>query len=222
MLKVGREQNDAVIIDNLLTAPNELRNEALLLDYRKPDYPYPGVIAKPDWDFSAIERLVTKLLGLSPAAHRFTFRFSRVTLAGRELLPCQTIPHIDPVQVAGLIYLTPPEDCFGGTSFYRHRFTGVESLPARPGDDYVSKMNQFGYQDINKWAEYLLTRENPEAEYISDSTEEWEMTDLVEMKFNRLLIYNGKVFHSGYIKDGSFGNSKEQNRLTLNFFVQPR
>ena len=37
--------------------------------------------------------------------------------------------HIDPSQLSGILYLSKPEDCQGGTEFFRHKRTGTDRLP---------------------------------------------------------------------------------------------
>ena len=37
-----------------------------------------------------------------------------------------------------------------------------------------------------------------------ESDKNWEMVDIVPMKFNRLVFYPTDLFHSGYIKKDSF------------------
>ncbi len=81
--KVGREQNDAIVIDGFFTDLDLVRRNVLLLKYRKPDYSDPGEISKPDWDFSPIEKLVSQPLGLNPQS-KFIFPFSMVTLSGKD------------------------------------------------------------------------------------------------------------------------------------------
>jgi hypothetical protein len=55
--------------------------------------------------------------------------------------------------------------------------------------------------------------------FITESNEDWELLKLIEMKFNRLVLYGGRSFHSGYIQDGWFGESLKTRRLTLNMFA---
>ncbi len=218
--KIGAEQHDAIIVDHFFRDAEAVRAEALKLPYAAPPYPYPGVISKPAWDYRQIVQVVSHLVGREIRPEQVTFRFSMVTMTGAELQPCQRIPHVDPVAVAGLIYLTPPEQCQGGTAFYRHRKTGVEQLPGRPGAAYRETMARFGHTRLDTWAEELFTPSQTPDGFISETNQDWELTSLVEMQFNRLLIYNGKVFHSGYIQDGQFGEGLEERRLTLNFFIE--
>ncbi len=57
------------------------------------------------------------------------------------------------------------------------------------------------------------------AGFITQSNDEWDFLHLVAMKYNRLVLYKGQAFHSGYIEDGWFGESLATRRLTLNVFA---
>jgi hypothetical protein len=41
------------------------------------------------------------------------------------------------------------------------------------------------------------------------------------MTYIRLVLYEGRMFHSGYVKEGDFGERDGERRLTFNVFVSP-
>ena len=39
---------------------------------------------------------------------------------------------------------------------------------------------------------------------LNDGNEHWELMKLVEMRFNRLVVYDGRIPHTVYLEPGSF------------------
>jgi Family of unknown function (DUF6445) len=91
-------------------------------------------------------------------------------------------------QYAGVLYLTPEAPLGCGTSFFRHRETGADRYSG--GDD--TKFNLEGCDDT-KWVE----------------------TDIVCNRYNRLVLYDSKLFHRS---SQYFGESLESGRLFQVFF----
>lgn len=92
-----------------------------------------------------------------------------------------------------VMYLSEGE---GGTAFWRHKETGREDIVE--GDVELFERVKDDWLDIDKW----------------------EQTQLVEMKYNRALIYESKLFHSRYPLE-AFGNNFENGRLIVVAFFTP-
>ena len=66
--------------------------------------------------------------------------------------------------------------------------------------------------------EYVGTNVNePVSGYITESTNDWTMTGMVPMKFNRMVLYLQNVWHTAYVKPGMFTN--DVYRLNQQFFI---
>jgi hypothetical protein len=101
-----------------------------------------------------------------------------------------------------LLYLNKPEDCHGGTAFYRHIPSGLD-----------------GFHDLKKVSLYLEKANISLKELVSivetdarDSSK-WMQVDMIRMKYNRLIAYNGRIFHS-HVFDFNKVN-KNAKRLTF-------
>jgi hypothetical protein len=70
------------------------------------------------------------------------------------------------------------------------------------------------------WRHGQLTPGDPDLSFMFGSTEVWERAGFVEMRFNRLVVYDGRLFHSGVVPDLALGDSRDRRWLTLNFFIQ--
>ena len=111
-----------------------------------------------------------------------------------QLPPC--IPHIDnehPGKIAAGIFLNTPEECAGGTAFYRYK--GNNS-----------------YRDLIK--ENVLDNYDY---YVQDTNKEWTKTHLVEMRYNRFVMYKQNILHTAYVPPNSF--TEETPRLMQMYFL---
>jgi hypothetical protein len=137
--------------------------------------------------------------------------FGLATSPPESLSVLQRLPHFDtsnPRQVAVLHYLC--DGAQGGTSFYRHRSTGYESI--------IEARQRLYYERLN--AE--VTAALPPARYLSGNDELYEETARVAAKFNRLAVYRSCALHSANIESGCLSRNPRQGRLTANIFLAYR
>lgn len=113
---------------------------------------------------------------------------------------------------AGVLYLSLPEDCQGGTSFWRHRETGWSKVP----DEGQARASRFG-----SYAEFMRRRTADAAqafEQLSAARDEWELVFEVPMRFNRLILYRSDFFHG---ISTLFGHKPGDSRLVQLYFFEP-
>jgi len=94
-----------------------------------------------------------------------------------------------------MIYLNSPEECKGGTGFYT-------------------------FCDEDSGAEYGLYKKDNGSNtpvYINGNMGDWKMTQYVEMKYNRMVLYQSKYYHSAFITPEMFTNGTY--RLNQMFFI---
>ena len=154
-----------IIRDDFYSDPDLIRQRALNKQYHAP----PGntkrlakTAACTDQEASELFELVRPFV---PEGDVVSFRvLFRYTLAGTIK---KTFCHVDGTSYAGIVYLTLPEHCAGGTSIYRHKATG----------------------DI------IFNPEHRELYNLQDESQ-WEIAEEVEMAHNRLVMYPGQMFHA--------------------------
>ena len=114
--------------------------------------------------------------------------------------------------------------CSGGTGLYRHRPTGLDRLPIAVNSEIVRLAEQHGMtpgvlKREDGYAEFMNTvmfnsnyamRDNS---YINDGNDYWELLYLVEMKPNRLVIFDGRMPHSQHIKQGEYRDYYRINQI---------
>jgi len=184
-----------IVADDFIPGPDMLRRRALLSDFQTREFQgvnYKGVgVTNQPHD---MEERIGRLLG---APVKIDGSFYRTGSIGNDPT---TYIHADRncAEYAGVLYLNTPEQCHGGTAFWRHRESHLEELPSASSEDFYAKLNRNGqHEDF------------------------WEMVGLVSMKFNRFVCYPSKLFHSRYPKD-CWGDTLETGRLIHTVFFNLR
>jgi hypothetical protein len=217
--RVGKCPIAVTVADNVLLHPQQLAEFGRGLKFVEDDSNlYPGIRARLPAEFSRPFHAwltntlrCTGVLEESSNVHEDASFFSIVNKNRANLLPLQRIPHydsIDPRVFAAVVYLFDRAN--SGTSFYRHRTTGYETI----GDD-----NKDNYKRALK--RNMKTLGPPAREYTNGSNALFERTHSVDSVFNRIVIYSGTVLHAADI-DGSLftGNDNSQWRLTISSLIK--
>ena len=194
-----------LIVDDFLSDPLAARRAALALDYDPAfkDGNYPGLVSTRPLPIPGLDEAVGKLIGHRVVPQPGTMhQHCRLTLAGDK---GASGVHIDPCFYSGILYLSLPEHCRGGTDFFRHRRTGLERVTSEP-----LAMMRAGYSDVNILIEEVVNQDTLKPA-------RWEKTFTAPMRFNRLILFSPWLFHNS---GPGFGHSPENARLVhLMFFA---
>lgn len=215
--QLGQEREPVVVIDNFLAEPQLLvEHAANSCEFKFGKGIYPGVRAPVPRVYmqalySSLHELVCTTFGLgSDDIGKAECAFSMVATPPERLLPMQRIPHFDSndkCELAMIHYLCDGEH--GGTSFYRHRETGFESIDKTRRGPY--------FQALETQAK---THGLPEPAYINGDTPLFERIASYPAVFNRALIYRCTSLHSGDIaEDFKFDTNPRTGRLSINTFL---
>lgn len=227
--ELGEGKHKVVIADDFYLNVEPLRAVASSLYYLAGDMHgnFPGARAIISLDTQALirslsERWGSPLMEASGSYHPAVF--SIILNDGRlQLNEAQRQPHVDP-GISAMVYLNDPQDCAGGTGIYRHRPTGLERLPLEATPEVIALAEAHGMS-----ASDVSTPEGYEAfqdrvvfdpkyaaegnEYINAGSEGWELLYLIEMKFNRLVIFDGRMPHSQHLAQGQFSQAYRLNQI---------
>lgn len=194
-----------LIVEDFLADPHGARRQALALGYDPASKKgnYPGLMSDGPLSVQGLEDSVSKIVGLplKPASDT-SHGQCRLTLKRDK---GRTGVHIDPCFYSGILFLSAPDDCRGGTDFFRHKRTGLERVPHDP-----AKLAATGYTDANALIEDVVNKD-------TFTLSRWERTMRVPMRFNRLILFSPWLFHNA---GPGFGETPETGRLVqLMFFA---
>lgn len=196
------------IIDDFLANPDDMRRRALGLGYdaaaKDAGANFPGTtstnaLAIPGLD-DAVSRIAGRPLTGAPGTLHGHCRLTLRSDRGASGV------HVDPAAYSGILYLTPPDHCRGGTDFYRHRRTGLDRVPAT-----IDRVIAAGYATGDDLVNDVINRDTrrPAA---------WERVMAVPMRYNRLLLFSPWLFHNSA---PGFGSGPDDGRLVyLMFFAE--
>ena len=186
------------VIDDFHPDPKRLRAQALAAVYAAHggtlNVGYRCRVANADRTDTA--RCVAKMLPVLRCfgtARLAKSQFVAETYRDETLTKARMWVHADPWRWAALLYLNPPAQCRGGTSFFRHRRTGLTRWKPKVSND--------------AWHEHEVGRD-------SSDLSKWEVTHNITMVFNRLVIFDPLQFHQATCY---FGRNLRDARLFQQF-----
>ncbi len=196
-----------VIVDDFLENAAALRDAALKLTYPDLQGAFPGRNSLERINIAGLAEEASRLVGepLKPVSPLESHAKCRLTLAGDK---GRARVHVDHSHWSGILFLSRPEDCRGGTEFFRHRATGTDRAP-----DTLEAVRALGFDSYE-----AMHREIIEKDSVDDSA--WDMIMQVPMRFNRLVLLRPWLWHTA---GPAFGDRPENGRLVyLMFFDSAR
>lgn len=186
-------------IDDFLPNPQEFRDLAIkapFYDIRGPDaVMYKNINVRPSNEF---EPLLSQKLGRTAKVGYSLLRVSHEgELANAAIHSDNTYD-----EYAGVLYLNPPGQCEGGTAFWRHKKHGFTHFPTEHDIRRLGKSPTRVYTDIHN---------------SYNDVDQWEQTHLAEMRFNRLVTFETKAFHSRFPLR-AFGSTTSDARMIVALF----
>lgn len=192
-----------IIVDDFMDNAEVLREAALKLTYPPQEGAFPGRNSQERINIPGMDEEVSRLVGEPLAAlPHLSHAKSRLTLAadkGRAKV------HIDESHWSGILYLSRPEDCHGGTEFFRHLRTNTDHAPVD-----ASELAALGYSSQAEMYGDIV-----ETDSLDDSA--WERTMTVPMRFNRLVLLRPWLWHTA---GPGFGDTPDNGRLVYLLFFR--
>lgn len=219
VLTVGTHKTPVLVLDDLLTGGRALVDHAadavVLAPVKAGANFYPGVRAPAPSPYvqalvRALRPYMTRVFGAPDGGRAgVTCALSMAVTPAGEATVVQRLPHIDtaePNQLAILHYLCGPKH--GGTAFYRHRETGLETIgPDRSRPYFDALRRQIESTPIDPG-------------YIADSDALFERIGAVEAAFDRIIVYPSRLLHAGILPATPVSLDPRAGRLTVNSFYR--
>jgi len=197
-----------IIVDNFYDNPFEVYKAAKEAEYEDScDTNYPGRNSVQNYFNEEAHYKIMQLLGRevysSPDSTNGIFRMGKEGEEGKLNVHCDIFD-----DWAGVLYLNLPVHAQGrkGTSFYIHKQTGLDHTPTK------EEMKLHGWTNLWEIKEGFSTidSKNPNA---------WEEYMYAPMRYNRLVLFDTKLWHSS---GPGFGDSINNCRLVQLFFLAER
>lgn len=193
-----------IVVDDFFEHANGLRDAALRLTYPDQEGAFPGRNSLERIELDGLAQYVSSIVGerlkvISPLGSHAKFRITLGSDQGRGKV------HVDPGYWSGVLYLSRPEDCRGGTDFFRHRRTNTDRRPMNERE-----LAELGYASIDEAHQDIIERDG-----LDDSC--WETTMTVPMRFNRLILLRPWLWHTA---GAGFGDSLHNGRLVYLMFFE--
>jgi hypothetical protein len=223
--RIGDGAHIAIIIDNFLKNPEYLKeitqSHPFDLNYKN-NSSSPGFSSPTALKYYKIKKTATYLaknyFNLTHVDDNYSLESIYVQF---NLLkggcPCKyssIAPHVDPAFLAFQIYLNEPDDCNGGTSFYKNKEANTDV------DAYYIDKNHKQKEEYFKLKKYRNKLESIDHNTILDCRlidfKDWEEYFRIEMKYNRFVIYPSYAFHAPYIEKEWF---RDTYRVSLVGFL---
>lgn len=194
-----------IVVDDFLQDPHELRQAALRLTYPPLQGAFPGRNSLERINLDGLTQRISHLVGepltlLTPPQSHGKCRITLAGDVGRARV------HIDQSYWSGILYLSLPEHCRGGTEFFRHIPTNSERAPLT-----ADELAAMGFRSNEEMHRGIVEKDS-----LDDG--KWEMTMRVPMRFNRLVMLRPWLWHTA---GEGFGDTLENGRLVYLMFFAP-
>src|SRR5947209_3886336 len=191
-----------LLIDDFFDNAEALRAHALTLEYPQQEGQFPGRNSLQRMNIEGLTEAVGQVLNeplaaAPPPQSHAKFRLTLASDKGRGKV------HVDESHWSGILYLSRPEDCSGGTTFFRHKASALDRFPFSP-----EALKQAGFASHAEAHAALIERDGTD-----DSA--WEPLMTVPMRFNRLLLLRPWIFHTA---GPGFGDRQGNARLVYFMF----
>lgn len=210
----GNESEPVVVIDGFSDELDRLIRMGRSARYTRVEG-YPGLRSPLDPNYLGVRGgllapILAREFGLTEKIRIESCNFSIVAVPPEHLQPAQRIPHYDGAEtdlIAVVQYTQGAQT--GGTSFYRHRRTGFETITQERVDLYRAAIAD----DNDIYG-------SPRAAYHHGDSDRYEMIGEVAARPDRLILYRGCRLHSGYIPQKPVpAEAIASGRLTVTAFL---
>jgi hypothetical protein len=208
----------AIVVDDALTDPDAFVEWSAAQAFERPRYPFPGlVLPAPDVLMQRISDFFAQHVRARLGGRRtldVAARLSLVTTRPEELDPRQWQCHRDRVSYddrvllhfASVLYLFR-DPALGGTSFY------VPKRPLPEIDRMIADAERLG-------AAEFTSRYGVQPGYMVASNAWYEQIASLPARWNRMVFYDGSIFHSGdVISPERLTSDPRTGRFSVNSFI---
>lgn len=207
-------ENDLAVIDDIYVDWMKLARALMSLQFHPALGAFPGLRIHLRADAPDLQGLIAEMVASSHLLEASEDMMFSLLGPMNSFAESQHVPHRDAdVQISGLIYLCESDSDAEGTGFYRHRPSGLcGALLVDPALIEAAQSSPFDTLD-----EFLLDLSSfgpGRSIYGSAPSDTWELVHAVELRPNRLVLFDSTLFHA------ALSPRDQATRLTQNLFLR--
>jgi hypothetical protein len=198
-----------LVVDNFFRDPDEVHAVALAQRYREDLRFYKGKRSELRYLWPGLREEFSRLLNI-PITTWIEHGMNGVFQQTNHDDPL--VWHHDSQMWAAAIYLTPDPPANSGTSFWRDKTYGCRRMPMHP----------FEQERLGGPAQISMAEKVVYDPYHIEHQDNWELVESVAGLYNRLVIWDAKLFHSATSYEHFGAGRTSSTRLVQLFFFDTR
>lgn len=195
-------------LDNFFKDPFSVREKALAKPFTKKTGHFPGARSVNEFHFPELRDFCRKVSPLLANQGKLKIQSPCFQFLGKGQR--KSYIHSDPMAgYAGIVFLGEKAGTYPGTSFFRHKETGLDSFKSED-KEWIRKT--FPTRKSFRSAEDLLDRDR-------FNTKKWTRVSTLNAAFNRLILFPAELLHQNA---SAWGTNPRNGRLTYNFWLEKK
>jgi len=197
-----------LVLDNFFKEPSAVREKALAKPFTKKTGHFPGERCINEFRFPELRELCRKASPLLAARGELKIQSPCFQFLGKGQR--KSYIHSDPLAgYAGIVFLGEKSGTYPGTSFFRHKQTGLDCFK---WEDKEWIRQNFPNRAAFRDASDQLDRDR-------FNTKKWTKVATLDAAFNRLVLFPAELLHQNA---SAWGTNPRNGRLTYNFWLGAR
>ncbi|MGE3263408.1 MAG: DUF6445 family protein [Bacteriovoracia bacterium] len=197
-----------LVLDNFFKDPFATREKALAKPFTNKTGHFPGARSVNEFHFPELREFCRKASPLLAKSGALKIQSPCFQFLGKGQR--KSYIHSDPMAgYAGIVFLGEKTGTYPGTSFFRHKETGLDHFK---WEDKEWIRQTFPNKAAHRSAEDLLDRDR-------FNTKKWIRVATLDAAFNRLILFPGELLHQNA---SAWGTNPRNGRLTYNFWLSAK
>jgi hypothetical protein len=194
-----------LVLDNFFKEPFAVREKALTKPFTNKTGHFPGARSVNEFRFSELHEFCRKVSPLLGERGKLKVESPCFQFLGKGQR--KTYIHSDfRAGFAGIVFLADKTGTYPGTSFFRHKQTGL--------DCFKSEDKEWIRQNFPNRKEFMSTRDLLDRDRFN--TKKWTQVTTLDAAFNRLILFPAQLLHKNA---SAWGTNPRNGRLTYNFWL---
>jgi hypothetical protein len=194
-----------LILDNFFEDPLAVREKALANPFTNKTGHFPGARSVKEFRFHELRKFCRDAGPLLSKGGKLKIQNACFQFMGKGQR--KSYIHSDPVAgYAGIVFLADTPKTYPGTSFFRHKETGL--------DNFKSENKEWIRQTFPTMAAFKRAEDQLDRDRFN--TKKWDKITTLDARFNRMILFPAELLHKNA---SAWGTNPRNGRLTYNFWL---